>query len=50
MIVNINMILASTSQKNTPSEKYELDKIEYENYLHLNGKTPERRVIYNKGK
>ncbi|MBK8109822.1 MAG: hypothetical protein IPK46_05515 [Saprospiraceae bacterium] len=36
--------------KNTPSEKYELDKIEYENYLHLNGKTPERRVIYNKGK
>lgn len=36
--------------KNTQTQNYDLDKIEYENYLNLNGKTPERRVVYNKGK
>ncbi|MBP9195909.1 MAG: hypothetical protein KBF57_14590 [Saprospiraceae bacterium] len=36
--------------KNTQTQNYDLDKIEYENYLNLNGKTPERRVVYSKGK
>ena len=36
--------------KNTQTKNYDLDKIEYENFLNLIGKTPERRLIYNKGK
>lgn len=36
--------------KNIQTQNYDLDKIEYENYLNLNGKTPERRVVYSKGK
>ncbi len=36
--------------KNIQTQNYDLDKIEYENYLILNGKTPERRVVYSKGK
>jgi hypothetical protein len=34
---------------NTSSEKYELDKIEFENYLHLNGQKPKRIFIYKDG-
>lgn len=35
---------------NTSTNKFELDKIEFENYLHLNGQKPKRITIYNDGK
>lgn len=35
---------------NTSTNKFELDKIEYENYLHLNGQKPKRIIIYKDGK
>ena len=34
----------------TSTNKFELDKIEFENYLHLNGQKPKRITIYNDGK
>ena len=35
---------------NTSSYKFELDKIEFENYLHSNGQKPKRITIYKDGK
>ena len=35
---------------NTPSHKFELDKIEFENHLHLNGQKPKRTIVYKDGK
>ncbi len=35
---------------NASSDKFELDKIENENYLHLNGQKPKRKTIYKDGK
>jgi hypothetical protein len=35
---------------NTSSDKYDLDNIEFENYLHLNGRKPKRTTIYIDGK
>ncbi|MEN9370425.1 MAG: hypothetical protein RI952_1290 [Bacteroidota bacterium] len=35
---------------NTSSGKFELDKIEFENYLHSNGQKPKRITIYKDGK
>lgn len=35
---------------NTSTNKFELDKIEFENYLHLKGQKPKRITIYNDGK
>lgn len=35
---------------NTSTNKFELDKIEFENYLQLNGQKPKRITIYNQGK
>jgi hypothetical protein len=35
---------------NTSSDKFELDNIEFENYLHLNGQKPKRTTIYKDGK
>ncbi|MCU0351941.1 MAG: hypothetical protein MUF43_14125 [Flavobacterium sp.] len=35
---------------NTSSDKFELDKIEFENYLHSNGQKPKRITIYKDGK
>lgn len=35
---------------NVSLNKFELDKIEFENYLHLNGQKPERITIYSGGK
>lgn len=35
---------------NTSTNKFELDKITFENYLHLNGQTPKRIIIYKDGK
>ena len=32
------------------TNKFELDKIEFENYLHLNGQKPKRSTIYKDGK
>jgi len=34
----------------TPTNKFELDKIEFENYIHLNGQKPKRILIYKDGK
>ena len=34
----------------TSTNKFELDKIEFENYLHLNGQKPKRIVIYKGSK
>jgi hypothetical protein len=34
---------------NTSSDKFELDKIEYENYLHSNGQKPKRITLYKDG-
>ena len=35
---------------NTLTKKFELDKIEFENYLHFNGQKPSHITIYNEGK
>lgn len=35
---------------NTSKKRFELDKIEFENYLHLNGQKPKRISIYEDGK
>jgi hypothetical protein len=35
---------------NTSSDKFELNNIEFENYLHLNGQKPKRIMIYKDGK
>lgn len=35
---------------NTSSDRFELDKIEFENYLHLNGQKPKRTTICKDGK
>lgn|GEM_PF-1340058 len=35
---------------NTSSDKFELDIIEFENYLHLSGQKPKRTTIYKDGK
>lgn len=35
---------------NTSTNKFDLDKIEFENYLHFNGQKPKRIIIYNDGK
>ena len=35
---------------NTSTNKFELDKIEFENYLHSNGQKPKRITIYKDGK
>ncbi|MGE0638442.1 MAG: hypothetical protein AB7P01_18520 [Bacteroidia bacterium] len=34
---------------NTSSDRFELNKIEFENYLHLNGQKPKRITIYQDG-
>lgn len=35
---------------NTSSDKFELNKIEFESYLHLSGQKPKRTTIYKDGK
>lgn len=35
---------------NTSTNKFDLDKIEFENYLQLNGQKPKRIIIYKDGK